>query len=443
MSRAIDVAVTLVISNDELVQSVEGIESICIEGMYHNSAGNLRRAFVATRRAMAIAQTMGLHRESVSVSSLPALEPGTRSLFDLTRLWFRIVQSDRYLSMMLGLPHGAAENSFATPNALKSCSPLERMRRMTSVAGGRIIERNRGGGLYDLSNTREIDSLMQQAAAEMPVQWWLVPNFQASRVLNSRHNDDAETVHRKIMRIMDQLSYYHLLSQLYFPYLLQSAGVSEQINVDSNKIVAINASREVLTRFVVFRDNRPVSPCCRGVDYLAFIACIALCLAHIDDHCCHQHGDLRGISFLSHQRRGDVGLIEHTVEIMEDLVKQYRNDAIASKIVVALRRLLAIEGDAASGTRYSINSLSGQQIDEEYESLECSSKASGGGGEKLCIQIPSCVTVTLERSLDVDSSVGEDMFQGASLFMPWMTDAMDDWSLREENMAFLDSLATD
>ena len=42
MSRAVDTAHRLVTCNDELVNSIEGIECISIEAMYHNDGGNLR-----------------------------------------------------------------------------------------------------------------------------------------------------------------------------------------------------------------------------------------------------------------------------------------------------------------------------------------------------------------------------------------------------------------
>lgn len=441
MTHAVETAVNLVISNDELVQSVQGIESVWMESMYQNSAGNLRRAFLATRRAMTLAQTMGLHREVVSTSSLCVLEPrALASSLEPKYLWFRIVQSDRYLSMMLGLPQGTIENIFAKPSALETCSPIERMQRLTSVAGGRILERNGSGRPCDLTATAEIDGLLHKAAAEMTSQWWLTPRF----AIDS--DDDPETVRRETMRVMEQLSYYHLLSQLYFPFLLQDTSPSTLYTYDGHnveydhKLMAIHASREVLTRFVAFRETRPISPCCGGVDYLAFIACIALCLAHIDNCSGPKLHGSHAFSFLAHQRRCDVGLMERTLEIMDSGAKQASSNVIASKIAKFLQQLLAIEGDAASGESYSIISSSGRENDEAVEDLGCNSKASDGG-KKLRIYIPSCATITIERINTVDTADG-GLIQDISMLMPWTIDNMDDGCFRDPNMAFLETSTT-
>ena len=103
MSRVVDSAVRLVTTNDELTGSVEGLECIMLKAMYHNYAGNLHKSWMAIRRACAVAQMMTLHR-GLNSPSLKILDPENRAAFDSNYLCFRLVQMDRYLSMMLGLP---------------------------------------------------------------------------------------------------------------------------------------------------------------------------------------------------------------------------------------------------------------------------------------------------------------------------------------------------
>jgi hypothetical protein len=137
MSHAFDTATRLVTGNDELINSIEGIECVMIESMYLNDAGNLRRAWLTNRKAMAVAQMMGLHTGTRSPWII--LDTETRERINTDYMWFRIVLSDRYLSLMLGLPQGSQESVFARPEALSSCAPVERLERLESIAGGLIL----------------------------------------------------------------------------------------------------------------------------------------------------------------------------------------------------------------------------------------------------------------------------------------------------------------
>jgi hypothetical protein len=385
MSRVIEAAIT-VTSNDELVESIEGIECIVLESMYHNNAGNLRRAYLTMRRAMVLAQTMRLHRE-IDPSSLVFLEPETRSRIDPKYMWFRIVQSDRYLSMMLGLPHGSTENTFASPRALEDCSAMERMERIMCMAGGRILLRNETN-IEDLVETKEIDNLLRKAAACMPPKWWLVPD------LRSTTTDDIHIL-RETIRMITQLTYYHILAQLHLPYLLRPSTNREH---DYSKITAVNASREILARFIVFRDHQTIGSYCRGIDFLAFIATTTLSLAHIAARQNHSINTYNSnvFDFLAHQTLGDRGMMERVLESMEHM-SRVSKDRIALKIASILHHLLIIEADTANEARYSAESASGE------EELECSGKVSDVG-HGLRINIPYIGTVKVEFGARVDDT---------------------------------------
>ncbi|KAF2799374.1 hypothetical protein K505DRAFT_371004 [Melanomma pulvis-pyrius CBS 109.77] len=380
MSRVVETAVRLVTSDDELVGSVEGIECIMRESMYQNDAGNLRRAWLSMRRAMVMAQMMGLHR-GVSSPSLKMLE--LESSINPEHMWFRLVQSDRYLSLMLGLPQGSLDNSFANSKTLDGCTPIERLERIDTVAGGCILQRNgvdlHHTDLHHYAVTREIDKMLQKAEASMPAQWWLAPNLTS----NVGEIDDF----RNMIHITDQFAHYHLLTQLHLPYMMRS---STDHKYDYNKITAINASRELLARFVSCFN--PAASYCRGVDFIAFIASTVLCLAHIN--ACHQPdggNDDNVFNFLAHQRLNDRGIMERVLESMESMART-SNDVIASNIAAILRPLLAIEADVAIGGSYSTSAFSGG----DDEKLECSGNITDGGNV-LRIYIPYFGTIKIER----------------------------------------------
>ncbi|KAK4122137.1 hypothetical protein N657DRAFT_576119, partial [Parathielavia appendiculata] len=271
MARVVDAA-RLVTANDDLAGSVEGIECLLMESMYHDAVGNLHRAFLAIRRAITMAQMMGLHRGNRAPNS---------SEIDPRQLWFRLTQADRYISLVLGLPQGSCDDVFATPKALEDFPPhaAERMRRLDVLAAGLILQRN-VSDMYNSGVTREIDKLLRKSAAGLPSPWWRPANLAVFR--SSR---DAPGVFEEVIRLMDQFVHYHLLAQLHLPYLLCSpANAKDDDNNQSmySKITAANACRELLTRFVSFHQASPTAHYCRGVDFLAFFATSTLCLAHLE-----------------------------------------------------------------------------------------------------------------------------------------------------------------
>lgn len=384
MSRLVETVNRLVTSNDELVDSLEGLECIMVESMYYNNAGNLRRSWLTMRRAMVMAQ-MSLGHHGTRSSTVKTLDSATRNRIDPEHMWYRILQSDGYLSLMLGLPQGSVENTFASEKVLQSCSPMERMERLDTLAGSRILQRNKSN-IHDLATTQEIDKILQDAAACMPAQWWLKPSLECESV------GDMKSL-REIIRIMNQLAHFNILIQLHLPHLLR---FSEDRSYDYSKVTAANASRELLSRFVHFRTRTQSSVYCRGVDFLAFIATTTMCLFHIDAHCQKQRGNAHGASFqFSHQRLMDRGLMERTFETMEHMVQQ-DNDRIAMKIVGILESLLLIEAEAADGKKYSADSsVEDEETKEEDKGLECRGRVSRDG-KGLSIRIPYLGTITMK-----------------------------------------------
>ncbi|KZL63805.1 zn 2cys6 transcription factor [Colletotrichum incanum] len=333
MSRAVKTAHNLVTCNDELIASLEGIECIMLEGLYENYAGNLRPSWLAARRSVAIAQMLGLNR-GVKPKSL------TASVIEPSDLWFRLVQFDRYLSLMLGLPQSSLEDTYVRPDALEGCTPLDRFLRFCTVACGRLLQRD-PSSVYDSEVNKEIDKLLQEASALMPAQWWVAPSLTSD-------TGPVERI-RETLRFNDHFMYYHLLLQLHFPNVLQP--ISE-CGCIYHRMTAITASREILSRMMSFRATRPARYYCRGTDLIAFFSSTALSLAHICDtpqDVTAQHG----FHFLAHQRLSDRGLLEQTLAIMQELVDR-NNDEIATRVASLLNYLLAIEEDAASGGKYVV-----------------------------------------------------------------------------------------
>ncbi|EPS35808.1 hypothetical protein H072_10795 [Dactylellina haptotyla CBS 200.50] len=383
MTNAVGTVGRLVTNNDELLASLESIECLMIESMYRNNAGDLRRAWLINRKAMTIAQLLGIHKASVHISPSMIIEEETRTRIDSAQMWFRIVCSDRYLSLMLGLPQGSTDNIFASLSALDTCTPLERMERLESLAGGMILQRN-SSEQPDIDATRKIDKLLQDAGSLMSPKWWLpAPD---PGLINGK---DAKSFEETI-RVTNQFTHYHQLVQLHLPYMMRS-----DLRYEYNKLTAANASRAILTGFLHFRNSVQSTAYCRGIDYTVFIASTVLCIAHIESR--RGNGGITNninvpiSESLLHQRQSDRGLLDRTLEIMQSTAEA-ENDLIAKEISTILEQLLVIESDSTNnGREYQTTAELG--ADTRADPAAASSEVTS----VLQIHIPHFGTIRIEE----------------------------------------------
>ncbi|KAK1236989.1 hypothetical protein MKX08_007937 [Trichoderma sp. CBMAI-0020] len=401
MSRVVETASRLVVSNDDLASSLEGIECIMMESMFRNNAGNLRGAWVSNRRAMTMAQVMSLHRyrhtvtggsnKDWSVRPLPTIiDAETRNRIEPEFMWFRLVATDRYLSLILGLPQESQQDPHSVRLESKEpndCALVDRLERLQVVAAGLILQRN-STNIHNLEATLRVDKLLQEAAASTPAQWWLPPEPLSI-------TGDSMGAFKETLRLMYQLTHFHLLAQLHLPYILLT---SNDRKYDYSKMTAINASREILSRFVLYFDSSSnCSSYCRGIDFLTFIASMTLCLAHIKGHC-QRHTSIMNnettsvFQFLVHQRPQDIGFIERIMESME-LKTTRDNNPITQTITNSLRQLVAIEASVASQSCFTA-SLSCQI---GCDGLESSGINMHMKNDVLHIYVPYYGTIRVER----------------------------------------------
>jgi hypothetical protein len=126
----VDVASRYVTSQDLLVDSLDGVETLVLEARYHIHVGSLRDAWILFRRALGIARLLGLpcrkHEDDNRAEAL----------------WFRLVYSDRFLSLTLGLPFVDVDCQLSSTRQLVADRWSDRLERIHVVVVGRIIARN-------------------------------------------------------------------------------------------------------------------------------------------------------------------------------------------------------------------------------------------------------------------------------------------------------------
>ncbi|KAK1142984.1 hypothetical protein N8T08_007225 [Aspergillus melleus] len=390
--RLVELVSSLVTSKGRFVDCLEFLECVMIESQYQANCGFLRRSWMIARRAMVIAQAMGLHRPGGCLQ-YKTLSPETKA--DPHFLWFRIVFYDRQMCLILGLPQGTLDKNMADEVILADESPGGRLERLHCVIASRILERNESNvGCWDYALTQALEQDLRRASRSLPSRWWLIPNLSSER-------NDPQALFWEMRRLSEQVCHYNLLNQLHLPYMLYHSIDGRH---EHSSIVCVNASREILSRFIMLRRWNRVAFSCRTIDFTAVMAAITLLLAHLASHRCPENDN-----FLAVQYPGDRAIIEQAQDNMEDL-DRINGDPLSAKSAALLRRLLAIEAQAADGNHWSAHSVSVQEPDTDVATGDESASGDRGvyipyfGVIKAASEAQPCEQDTSARSTTLENT---------------------------------------
>ncbi|KAK4979598.1 hypothetical protein LTR28_003750 [Elasticomyces elasticus] len=294
-------AIKLVNMDDALLGTLEGLENLIFEIFYHIDCGNIRRAWITTRRAVTAAQMLGLHRPGhhrfMLIKDESDLEPEV--------MWSTIVSMERMLSLLLGLPTSTGHMTLAFQTITSDSALGHNLSALVGSLAAKILERNQVESAQQaLDITGEIDREIILAAEQMPSVFWRPLAFAGLE----RDSLKALTETR---RTFGHMCYYSLVVQLHLPHMLCPHDASQRVY---SKIACVNASREILTREIELRMFNPISACCRMSDFLALIAGMALMLGHITSHCGNEWDHL-----LAHQRLGDRAIVERALDCIDPM----------------------------------------------------------------------------------------------------------------------------
>ncbi|KAH8900520.1 hypothetical protein GQ53DRAFT_740573 [Thozetella sp. PMI_491] len=341
MKRLGDAAFDFITTNDSMMSTIDGLECLLLSSTYQADSGNLRSGWSIIRRTMVAAQLMCLHRQKRP--PLKTLRPGNK--WDPQFLWYRIVYYDRFFSLILGLPQGSSDSSMGTASPFEQDTPMGQLERRHCVLAGRILQRNdRDPSCDDLVDTQAIDMELRKLSESMPSKWWLVPDLASIK-------DDVQ-LFWETAKLTNQVFHYILLSHLHLPFLLRSSSGPDQHQYEYGRLACVNASRDLLNRYRVFRTFSRVSYCCHSMDFFAITASMTLILAHFDGHRSKRISD----NALIHQRTSDRAIMEEILDNMEQVGTLNKTKTVSERGAGVLRQLLAIEADAAAGSIYRLDS---------------------------------------------------------------------------------------
>jgi len=284
------------------------------------------------RRALNIAQLLGLERgDRKNLKSCDPAEATSKVASEA--LWYRIMYSDRYLSLLLGLPIGTQDESFAAPLFANRDAPMERLEKQHTLLSGRIVARNHSKPAEAYEATVAIDFSLNEAATEMGHLWW--------------DEDDVdpfappEALSILMYKMILQIHHFTLLILLHLPYMLRDPADHRYAH---NKTAAARSSRQILTRFVQFRRIVSSAHSCRHVDYAALIAGMTLLLGYLNQ--------APVVESFEQERLEDRNLVEQVKERMEH-VAILNNDRLSRESAEIIGRLLPIIDLATCSTEPS------------------------------------------------------------------------------------------
>lgn len=428
MNKLMDTASHLVTTNENLVACADGVECIILEGIFQSNSGNLRRAWLAFRKATVIAQLMKMDHPNPPI--LKSLEPGGD--IDPKMMWFRIIRMDTHLSLMLGLSHGGQEIHLERETHQETAS--SKLERIHTLISRQIIDRNKNDpALQDFTTTRKLDQDLLNLANSLPEEFWLPPNFSIIQP-NTREALEAT------MRLCDQLNHFNLLHLLHLPYLLRTSP-----SLTHAKITCINASREILTRVISFRifNRKMATIYCRTADFYALMASMTLLLLHIDSH----RLSLSEQDWRAHQRLSDRAIVHQLLSTLEE-TRNNTNDHLTTQTALQLRRLLEIESDTARGVTKSSAHAAVSSLEEQCAALRLEipyfgiiNIGSGGFGITQTQQAVQPLNDPHGECINGEE-IGQQHQQSMPEFqqVPGLVAGIDDWAFQGVDGAFFESL---
>jgi hypothetical protein len=159
--------------------------------------------------------------------------------------------------------------------------------------------------------------------------------------LQSSDGGEMKTL-ETLIRTMAQLKHHHLVTQLHLPHILRSSGEQE---LEYSTTMTMNASREILTRYTGLSGVHSFTSLCRGISYLAFIACTSMCVVYLHSKQRRQYcaaSTESALDLLADQHQQDCSMMNLTLDFMQQTARESK-DAIASKTTSMLRLLLSME----------------------------------------------------------------------------------------------------
>ncbi|KAJ6187960.1 hypothetical protein N7519_002868 [Penicillium mononematosum] len=255
--QCIEMVDRLIVRDDNFAATLPGIECQMLLHRVHLTDGRLRKAWLVIRRAIEFAHLAGMHM------STKVPKPGDSLYQRRLKIWCSLAISDRFLSLILGLPYGISDQFFLPQMEQRLNSNLSAPEEYLSRIGiitGHMVDRNQDPSKMTLEATLRLDQELQNSWESMP------SHFQAAEPC---HYEKRE---HYIERVPLQFMLKLLRAFLHLPLMLQSP---HEPRFRPCHTIAIQSAREGLVLYKVLRSN--IKPyLCKMIDFMAFTLCLLL-----------------------------------------------------------------------------------------------------------------------------------------------------------------------
>jgi hypothetical protein len=303
MERYINTVNRLIILDDEIAATVDGIECILLESKYQINMGRPRRAWLLMHKAIAFAQLLGLHRLSSRKPEQPDGEYARQ-----VSLWCHLFACDKFLSLMLGLPYIVQEQYCAPyipgPNIEGFPGSTEGeifLVKMIPIIT-KIVDRNQSPTPMPYSATLRIDQDVEELYNAQNPAWWTTSMFPG--VTPEVHFD----------RLQAQFYHHQTRVFLHMPFMLKS---SADKRYQYSHTAALDSARQMICYYEALRLDAKVGPfICKLLDFQAFTAAMLLLL-----NLCGYAQQSRGAVVMQpdlDQDQQDSALIDTTINLLRD-----------------------------------------------------------------------------------------------------------------------------
>jgi len=331
----------LIVCDDEISVSLEGIECILLQGQFYGNVGRPRKAWTIIRKALSHALLLGLHKNTSQASATPSPHHQRRE-----NVWWHLVQCDAYLSLMLGLqsftkpPLSDSQVELQVGPGIISCD-LYRKKLFTVIS--KIGDRNQAMHISSdttLTTTMEINQELDALSNHLqPISWNPIMPSQTYSVKDALGNYES---------IITHFWHYQAKAYLHLPFMLQSPSSSE---FDCNRTACVSGSREVVQVYIRMRELAGGRiNLCRVVDFQVFMAAVIVILGLLGYR---PTSAPRNYS----QEAEDWNLVYQTMEVLK-VVSAEPENLIAAQCFQALEALVSI----ANGQFSTNGEASGRKI---------------------------------------------------------------------------------
>ena len=329
IDRYISTVNKLIVSDDEIAATIDGIECMILEAKFQVNMGRPRKAWLLFHRAIAFGQLLGFHR--LAAQSDKSSSEYKRQV----NIWTHLILGDRFLSLLLGLPYNIPDN-FAAPYLTSAASSTFEANRgeafilqMVHVVT-KMVDRNQSVTPMAYSGTMRLDQELEEIYNAQDPSWW-----------NMNHIP-GQAVEDHFDRLQSVFFYHQVKVLLHMPFMLRSSSIDKRYKYSHAS--ALDGARAMIRYYEALRTNTHVGPyICKLIDFQSFTAGMLL-LLNLCGYSIQNRGDLAQPADLE-QDQCDSELIDKAVLLLHDAAKEL-GGVVAAQCAQALEMLArARQGD--------------------------------------------------------------------------------------------------